>query len=83
MSDNPPDRKEPGDAPEGPKSPWVSWLVWAILVPGLYVLSIGPVWWLVLKTYLPEEVGYIYFPLGLLPESLKEGIVRYVEWWRP
>ncbi|NBR85075.1 MAG: hypothetical protein EBT61_06140 [Verrucomicrobia bacterium] len=83
MSDTPPDRKEAGDAPEGPRNPWVTYLVWAILVPVLYVLSIGPVVGLIARDYLPEEVAYIYLPLEILPESLYEPIRPYLEWWLP
>ena len=83
MSDTPPDQKEAGDAPAGPRNPWVGWIVWAILVPVLYVLSVGPVQWLVLKEYLPGEAAYIYLPLQYLPDSAVEAIKRYVVWWRP
>ena len=83
MSDTPPDRDEASAAPEGPRNPWVGWLVWAILVPVLYVLSAGPVQWLVLKEYIPGETAVIYLPLVCLPDSIGELIQRYLQWWRP
>ena len=83
MNDSPPDRDEASAAPEGGRNPWVRWLVWLILAPVLYVLSIGPVQWLILKEYVPEEVAYIYLPLLALPASLHGAIARYLEWWRP
>ncbi|KAF0174240.1 MAG: hypothetical protein FD161_3633 [Limisphaerales bacterium] len=81
MSDTPPDQKEAGEAPEGPKNPWVSWLVWAILMPVLYVLSTGPVCWLVERHHLPEAAMFIYLPLDPLPENIQELIIRYMDWW--
>lgn len=83
MKDAPTDRDGEGDALAGPKNPWVSWLVWAILALGLYVLSSGPVQWLVLKEYCPAEVAYIYLPLQFLPDSAAEAVKHYIGWWRP
>ena len=82
MSDTPPDRKEADDAPEGPRNPWVGWLTWLLLTPVLYVLSAGPVVWLVERDYLPEWPIMIYTPLGYLPHSATEAITRYAKWWR-
>ena len=81
MSDTPPDQKEAGDAPAGPRHPWLSQLFWFILTPVLYVLSLGPVAWLCEKNYLPDAVGYIYAPVWLLPEPIASVILSYMEWW--
>jgi hypothetical protein len=81
MSDTPPDRKEPDDAPAAPRNPWVGWLVWAVLAPVLYVLSIGPAAWLSKRSPLPEFVVSIYSPLKHLPDYLLDPIKRYIEWW--
>lgn len=83
MSDTPPDRKETGDVPEGPKNPWVRWFVWVILVPVLYVLSFGPVVWVVNRGYLPREAVVIYTPLSYLPDAIWSPIERYLDWWVP
>lgn len=83
MSDTPPDRKEAGDAPAGPRNPWVGWLVWVILVPLLYVLSFGPVCWLVEKGYLPREAYSIHAPLSYLPDAVTSRIELYLDWWVP
>ena len=81
MRDAPPDRKEAGDAPTGPRNPWVVWPVCTTLVSALYVLSTGPVIWLFERHYLPEEVTTIYLPLALLPNGVECFIWRYIEWW--
>lgn len=64
MRDTPPDQKEADDAPAGPRNPWVGWLVWAVLALVLYVLSTGPVWWLVRNGYLWKDVMLIYEPMN-------------------
>lgn len=81
MSDAEPARKDEADAPARPRNPWVSWLVWLILTLMLYVLSSGPVFWLAQKRYIPEQVWFIYFPLGFLPSGIHDLILRYWEWW--
>lgn len=83
MSNTPPDRKEAGDASEGPKSPWVSWLVWAILVPVLYVLSIGPANRLHSRGIWKKPIEAVYEPLSYLPEDWKGPIRTYASWWNP
>ena len=83
MSDTPPDRDEPSAAPETPRNPWVGYLVWATLLLVLYVLSCGPVYWLIGNHYLPEEVAVIYRPFNHLGDDLKHLIRHYADWWRP
>lgn len=83
MSDTPPDRKEADDALAAPRNPWVSWPVWVVLTPVLYVLSTGPVWWLVAKGILPAEVIQFYAPLTYCGSSFNDLIMRYAGWWLP
>lgn len=80
MSDAPQDRKEAVDAPERPRNPWVSWLVWLVLAPMLYVLSIGPVCWLVENRYIPPQATNVY-PVQYLPESLFDLLRLYLALW--
>lgn len=81
MSDAQPDREKTSAAEEASRSPWVSWIVWLILAPGMYLLSVGPVVWLVSKGYLSESVGAVYAPVSYLPESFVELWSRYAAWW--
>lgn len=83
MSDTPPDRKEAGDAPAGPRNPWVGWLTWAVLTPVLYVLSVGPARWLHNHGIAQRAFQAIYSPLDKLPSSLKEPLLDYARWWSP
>ena len=83
MSDTPPDRDEASAAPEAPRNPWVGWLVWAILVPVLYVMSSGPVFWLVEKHHLPEQAVAIYIPLLGLSGEPDRLLQSYWNWWVP
>lgn len=82
MSDTPPDQKEAGGAPAGPKNPWVGWLMWAILLPVLYLLSTGPMWRLYTAGYIAEEAYHVYaLPLRLLGEDFTLKLLPYVQWW--
>lgn len=83
MSDTLPDRKEEAGAPDGQRNPWVGYLGVAVLSLALYVLSVGPVQWLVFNDYVPAEVAYIHLPLDFLPHGLKVMLVDYVSCWRP
>jgi hypothetical protein len=50
-----------------PSTTLLIWLVLAgLLLPLIYILSIGPVFWLTSQGYLSPSVEAIYFPLGLL-----------------
>ena len=82
MSDTPPDQKEAGDAPKGPRNTWVGWLIWAVLAPVMYVLSYAPVNDLVAKGYIPLEIMHVYDPLSYLPRTLTELIMDYIRWWQ-
>ena len=81
MSAAPTDRDEKDDAPEPSRNPWVTWMVWLVVAPLLYVLSIGPMVWLVEKHHLPEEAFVIYQPLVYLPIDMRRLIGGYAEWW--
>jgi len=83
MSDAQPDREQEGDAPAGPRNPWVGWIAWAVLAPVLYVLSVGPTWWLHRKGFLPEQFGMVYLPLGCLPDPVQKWLHDYYVWWSP
>ncbi len=83
MSDTPPDRKEEGDAPDGPRNPYVRLIAWMFLAPVLYVLSSGPVWWLLEHKYLPEAAGCVLVPLFYLPEGPLRIVLDYMGWWAP
>jgi hypothetical protein len=50
----------------------------------LYVLSIGPVIWLMNREYLPREAAFAYVPIFYLCELLpvlKTLLQLYVDWW--
>gem|GEM_PF-3258005 len=69
MSDTESARNDEGDAPAGPRNPWVSWVVRLVLAPVLYVLSGGPVSWLIRKHYLPDNIRVL--------------LLSYEQWWVP
>ena len=51
----------------------------------LYVLSIGPVSWVVLQNPSLQWIGVIYFPLGLLAEfcpPVESALQWYLELWQ-
>lgn len=81
MKDAPTGSEGEGDAPAGPRNPWVSWLMWALLTPVAYVLSCGPVAWLVEHHYLSEGAMFIYQPLDLLEGEPMHLLRAYVDWW--
>ena len=81
MSDAEPARKDEADAPAGPRNPVVTWLVFAVLVTLLYVTSIGPVYWLVAKGYVPDDAYLVYVPLDYLPDAITHHIDRYLNLW--
>lgn len=83
MSDPQPDPEKQGNAPEGPRNPWVGWLMWLILAAVLYVLSIGPASWLLMKGLWPTFLNNIYAPFSYLPDYILELVKRYAEWWLP
>jgi hypothetical protein len=83
MSDTPPDQKEAGDKPAGPRSAWVSCFMILLLLPVLYVLSIGPVYWLVDMDYISSNVYVIYRPLHYLPDTITYPIDYYLNWLTP
>jgi hypothetical protein len=52
-------------------------------MPG-YALSIGPFVWLANRGYLPQFVGVIYVPIGLLGywEPARRIIQWYISFWQ-
>jgi len=55
-----------------------------LLLPVVYVLSIGPVVWLVYHAGVPKSVLVIYFPLRLVcehSETVAAWLSRYARWW--
>jgi hypothetical protein len=61
------------------------WLVGAFVVlPSLYVLSLGPAVWLYKHHYMSDAVGIVYVPLQLLHDNCQpigNALDRYVELW--
>ena len=54
-----------------------------VLLPLLYVLSVGPVVWLADHGYVGEWVGNIYRPLLVLARNGVEPLRAYIEFWSP
>jgi hypothetical protein len=65
--------------------PFAGCLATALLfgMPG-YALSIGPFVWLANRGYLPQFVGVIYVPIGLLGywEPARRIIHWYISFWQ-
>ena len=84
MSHNPSERDDDSPTPGGAGNPWLRFLAGAMLALVLYVLSIGPAWWLVCHGYLSiDKTVPIYFPLGYLPPDLINMLAVYVNLWAP
>ena len=50
-----------------PSSTLLIWLIVAgVLLPLVYILSVGPVYWLIAQGYLSTSADWIYLPLGFL-----------------
>ena len=81
MSAAPTDRDEKDDAPEPSSNPWVTWMVWLVVAPLLYVLSSGPMCWLVKNNHLPPKALLIYHPIDYLPSDIRHLCLRYGDWW--
>jgi hypothetical protein len=64
---------------------WAKWtLAAAVVLPAMYVLSIGPTAWLVSKRHLPTNSFAIYLPLKFVAESSEtanSAIGRYINFW--
>jgi len=62
------------------------WIVWIILVPLVYVLSIGPAARLVAMPNInPDYLVVIYRPLGLVADNcppLKSVLRWYIDLWK-
>ena len=84
MSHNPSERDADSPAPGGAGNPFVRYSVWAMSALGQYVLSIGPVWWLVNHRYLSAEAfKFIYYPIWFLPRGLIDMLESYARLWAP
>ena len=81
MGGAPNDRDEKDDAPEPSRNPWVTWMVWLVVATVLYLLSTGPMHWLVKNHYLTEKEMVIYQPLNYLPSNFKPLFDTYYDWW--
>jgi hypothetical protein len=84
MSDTQPDRKEAGNAPEGPRNPIMRFIAWGVLAVVLYVLSTGPMWWLHRSGYIGRGVisGFL-FPERFLSDPVRRVLMEYTSWWEP
>ncbi len=59
-------------------------IAWAILSLVLYVLSFGPVHWLVQRANLSRDIIRIgYYPLEFLDDDLYDLVLLYADWWSP
>ena len=57
----------------------------ALMLLPLYVLSIGPVAWLVERNPSLEYIGIIYAPIGFLADAcqpIEDALMWYMELWR-
>ncbi len=60
---------------------WIAVLVFAVLV---YLLSAGPVWWLVRRGVISKPAySTIYAPIAFLDQSPGDIFYRYVDGWAP
>ena len=55
-------------------------VVAGLLLPLIYILSIGPVYWLVAQGYLSSSAESIYLPLGLL-SKLSPPVRDAIDWY--
>ena len=84
MSHNPSERDDDSPTPGGAGNPWLRFLAGAMLALVLYVLSIGPAWWMVRHNYLSKETFVsIYYPFQFLPPDLMRMVLGYVDLWAP
>ena len=81
--------------PQKPRLTWSSWRRWVLrrilatfILLTLYVLSIGPMWWVWYSgMYVETETNYwviaIYEPLrqACRIEWVNSAITWYIEWW--
>jgi len=68
------------------RPPWLGYLFTGMLLTlPAYVLSTGPAVWLRAHGYLPEQAGYIYFPLGILADRCQpigDAFEWYLAFWQ-
>jgi len=73
------------EQPNRERGPVVGCLaVAALVLPIVYVLSIGPAWWLYRRGYLSDSAAIVYAPLRLLGNNCKpiEDALRwYIDLW--
>lgn len=74
---------------ERKKLGWAFWVMAALLSLVLYVASIGPTFWLVLRTQnmvVLEIYHIVYFPIIAIArahEPTDKIITQYGDWWLP
>jgi hypothetical protein len=68
--------------PKQPRSRLGGWPVVAavLLLPVAYVLSTGPVCWLIQRNYLPNHADFVYWPLNALANFCPP-IGRVLHWY--
>ena len=70
-----------------PRSSLAVWLVvGVVLLPALYVLSVGPVWWLMAHDYLRLGSDFVYWPLYAIMEAcppIRHLLNWYISLWVP
>ncbi len=65
----------------------MGWTLSIVAVPVLYILSIGPLWYLVERGTIPEPIPkgleVFYKPLAWIHDNtpLRRPLDAYVDWW--
>ncbi len=70
-------------------SVWPAWLGWSLMLFVVYALSIGPVFGLTVRGYLPANATtsdffhYLYAPLNWVCDNtpLQKPMDSYIDWW--
>jgi hypothetical protein len=66
-----------------PRSSLAVWLiVGLVLLPALYVLSVGPANWLAGHGFRPNAEEWIYWPLGFLAQNVPL-VKAFFDWYLP
>ncbi len=84
MSHTPPERDDDSSAPGGSGNSYVRLIMSAVLAFVLYVLSIGPAWWLLNHDQDSRKTfNLVYLPFDYLPPGLLGPVQAYMELWAP